>query len=405
MVRMTIILMLCLQSLTANAALPQVLKIYLDADRTGHQASALSIEMGFKTAFAEIDNRIANIPVEFVTTDHRGNALRSYKNMERFKHDPAGLAYVAGLHSPPLIKYREYLNESGLLTLVPWAAGAPVTRYPSTEKNYVFRLSVDDSKVGKVLVDHAIKEGCSNPHLVLESTGWGKSNHKAMSKALMSSDKSRAKAAVTWFDWGISDTNARMLMREVQAAGSQCILLVANAREGQLILEAINDLNLNLSVYSHWGITGGNFAKQVPHAVRDSANLQFIQSCFNFYKTELSPFQAEVFKRARQRFPAQIRDDYIQAPAGFVHGYDLAKVFIQAADQVDFNTDITLTRKALKQALESIQTPVQGLLKVYNQPFQPYSSGNPDAHEALTSDDICMAKYDKHDRIVLNLKK
>ncbi len=405
MVRASILLILFIHSLSASASSHQMLKIYLDADRTGHKASALSIEMGFKTAFAEIDNQINNIPVEFVTTDHRGNALRSYKNMERFKNDPSGLVYVAGLHSPPLIKYREYINESQMLTLVPWAAGAPITRYPSTEKNYVFRLSVDDSKVGKVLVNHAVKEGCSNPHLVLENTGWGKSNHQAMSNALLALNHNRKEVAVSWFDWGISDINARMLMREVQAADAQCILLVANAREGKLILEAINELDLELSVYSHWGITGGDFAEQVSYAVRDSVNLEFIQSCFNFYKAELSPFQARVLQNARQRFPTQIHDDYIQAPAGFVHGYDLAKVFIQAADQVDFNADISSIRTALKGALESLHTPVQGLLKVYQQPFQPYSSANKDAHEALASDDICMAKYDKYNRIVLSNKK
>lgn len=107
-----------------------VLKIYLDADRSRHIASAKSIEMGIKTAFAEIENTVQGQKIEFVTLDHRGNSARSKLNMKKAFADPKGLLVLAGLHSPPLIKNRAYINENEMLTLVPWAAGGPITRPP-----------------------------------------------------------------------------------------------------------------------------------------------------------------------------------------------------------------------------------------------------------------------------------
>ncbi|MGF1906434.1 ABC transporter substrate-binding protein [Aliivibrio salmonicida] len=399
MARIIIFVIFIIQSSLLLAAKPEVLKVYFDADRTGYIESALSIEQGVKVAFAEVNNQIAGIPVEFISTDHRGNVLRSRKNMERFYKDPNGLVYVAGLHSPPLIKYREYINESQILTLVPWAAGSPISRYPSEDKNYIFRLSVDDSKVGRILVNHALKNQCQQPQLMLENTAWGKSNEKAMLAALPTRLKNKVK--VTWFNWGISDIDARILLRKVAEQGGDCLLLVANGREGRLIVESVSDVGINMPVYSHWGITGGNFPKLVTYEIREKANLQFIQSCFNFYSSKNDSFHFSVFRQAQVLFPDYFEDTNIAAPAGFIHSYDLAKIFIQAANSVELTTDTKVNRKRIKEAMESLEHPIHGLIKEYNSPFSPFNDNNLDAHEALGSEDLCMAIYDQKNAVKL----
>ena len=90
----------------------KILKIYLDADRSRHIASARSIEMGIKTAFSEVDNLVQGHKIEFITLDHRGNSTRSKINMDKAFNDPNGLLVMAGLHSPPLIKNRSYINKN-----------------------------------------------------------------------------------------------------------------------------------------------------------------------------------------------------------------------------------------------------------------------------------------------------
>ncbi|MCK6262962.1 ABC transporter substrate-binding protein [Vibrio sp. ZSDE26] len=396
---MAILLTSMVFTLSVHASPPEIVKVYFDSDRTGHIESAKSIEQGVKVAFSEVDNQLNGIPVEFVTLDHRGNALRSKKNMEKFLQDENALVYVAGLHSPPLIKFREFINESHLLTLVPWAAGSPITRYPSTENNYVFRLSVDDSKVGGKLVNHALDNGCQQPQLMLENTAWGQSNYKAMQSALPATLSN--KVQVTWFDWGITDVDARNKIREAIDSNADCLLMVSNAREGRLLTQAVGDLEVKMPIYSHWGITGGSFANELPFEVREKADLQFIQSCFNFYSGENSEFQMGVFKNAQEQFPADFSDTNIAAPAGFIHGYDLAQVFIEAVSTVTLTNDMKVNRKNIKESLESFDAPVQGLIKQYKRPFSPYSESTPDAHEALTIDDLCMAMYDKNNAVRL----
>nr|AKN39078.1 Branched-chain amino acid ABC transporter, aminoacid-binding protein [Vibrio tasmaniensis] len=370
---------------------PSVLKVYLDSDRTVHLASAEAIEMGVKTAFSQHGNQLFGIPVEFEVLDHRGNTARSKLNMQRYQKDPNGIVFFAGLHSSPLIKYRDYINESELLILVPWAAGGPITRYPS-EKNFVFRLSVDDTKVGGKLVSTAINNGCQSVDLLLEKTPWGKSNYKTIFQSV-ADHSTHLKARVTWFNWGIDETLARVIAAELNRTGVECVLFVGNSREGPLLVKALSDLEQPPKIFSHWGITGGGFSQRFSFDARQRTALSFVQSCFNFYSSPENDLSKEVYRQATALFPDKFTNDFIDAPAGFVHGYDLAKVFIQAAQSITLTDDMVNNRQLLKLALEQMDTPVQGLLKTYEQPFSVYDVAHPDAHEALGADDLCMARY------------
>lgn len=281
------------------------INIYLDADRTGYIESATSIEQGIRTAFDEIGNTIQGHDIRFVTLDHRGNSVRSKKHMAIYKKDPNALVIFAGLHSPPLIKYRQYINDNQILTLVPWAAGAPITRHPSSE-NWVFRLSVDDTKAGARLANFAVTQAqCKNPHLLLEETPWGKSNQRNMTAAIK--DLLNQTPTVTWFNWGINEPGARIKIREVQRSGADCVLMVSNAAEGKHIVNAMASFpeEERLPIISHWGITGGDFAVQVPHETRQKLDLYVVQTCFSFLSSPETELSTSVLTRAKACFQAR----------------------------------------------------------------------------------------------------
>ena len=100
-------------------------------------------------------------------------------------------------------------------------------------------------------------------------------------------------------------------------------------------------------------------------------------------------------------FPAYFETTNIKAPAGFIHGYDIASVLIAATNKVTLTQDAQTNRTAIKVALESIDKPVRGLVKTYQKPYAPFSDDNFDAREALGSKDYCMAMYDEKDAVKL----
>jgi branched-chain amino acid transport system substrate-binding protein len=307
---------------------------------------------------------------------------------------------VSGLHSPPLLANRDFINENKILTLDPWAAAGPITR-PATEENWIFRLSVDDTKAGEVITQYAAKEDFKKPYLLLEDTGWGDSNLKTMSKAIKSTGGSLM--GVSRFKWGVGNSESETIAVKIKNSGADVVFLVANANEARPLLKALmkNPDIKHLPIRSHWGIAGGSFAEDVPAVVKN-LDLKFIQTKFSFFSGEETAVTEKAFSTAQKLFPEMIKKkEDIKAPTGFIHAYDLMLLLNEAAKSISWTGDVQQDRQALKLALERIKNPVQGLVKLYEQPFKPYLVSSPDAHEALGVDDLAMGQFDENGLIRL----
>jgi branched-chain amino acid transport system substrate-binding protein len=337
-------------------ALANSITIYHDADYSIHAESAHSMAMGFKTALAEVGNRIQGYDIDLVVKDHRGNSKRSLHHMR------------------PYIQNRDFINQKGVLLLVPWAAGGPITRYPG-DANWVFRLSIDDTRAGFRIAEYAIEDKrCKNPHLLLEETPWGKSNFKTLSSAVM--QRLNQQPGVTWFGWNTRAGSARILLREAHQKGADCLLFVGNSIEGEVFARAMASLDAG---------------KRLP------------MTCFSFMSPTQTALSREVLQRTKALFPDKIEQPGdIAAPPGFIHAYDLGRIVIAALEQIELSGDIEADRVALRNALEQLQQPIEGLVKTYRQPFSPWSPARDDAHEALGLEDFCMAQYDDQNRIIVN---
>ncbi len=377
--------------------------LYLDADISGAASSSLAIEQGIATALSEVGDHVAEHKVILIKKDHRGNSRRSLDNIKDYLADQQGLAVFAGLHSPPLLDNRKFINTQEVLTLVPWAAAGPITRYPSRQ-NWIFRLSVDDTKAGRILANFAVKQRkAKRPALLLEDTGWGKSNHKTVSRAL--NELGVAPVGKYWFNWGISEQSAGLLLKKISFSGADSIIFVANAPEAKTFILAMakEAPQTRLPVYSHWGLTGGDFPDVVIPELRQGIDLFFLQTSFSFLRRTSDAFVLNVYEKAKKLYPATIREpEDIHAPNGFVHAYDLTRILIAAINQSGLTGDIKKDRQNVRRALEDLKQPVRGLLKTYQHPFSVFDElKNYDAHEALNETNLTMGRYGDSNEILL----
>ncbi len=396
MKNLIILLLLIISSHSIFSGDERTLKLYLDADRVGTAASGKSIEQGIRLALSEINNEIAGFEIELVVKNHHGNDRRSRLNMEAFHNDPDALALFCGLHSSPVLKNLNYINENGILLLDPWAAAGPITRSSDEDGiNWIFRLSVDDSKAGEVIVSHAIdKEKFKKPVLLLEDTGWGQSNKKTMLSALKS--RGMNSVEVVWFRWGISKNGTREMLNDIYLNGADVILFVGNAPEGEVFFSSMSEraVGKRVPIRSHWGITGGNlFGKLGSKLMVEDLDLKFIQTSYSFLKKEQSVFATELFQRAKNLFEDIDKPEDIKAPCGFIHSYDLTRILIEAIKQANLTDDMVLNRAIVRLSLEQIENSVDGLIKNYKSPFSKYSEMKSSAHEALGIEDLRMARY------------
>lgn len=378
-----------------------VYKIYLDADQSNSSSSGQAIKLGIQTALSETGNRLGGKPVEVVIKDHHGSTPRSKYHLDQFLRDDAALVVFGGLHSPPLLASRDFINDNEILTLVPWAAATPITR-PKTDNNWIFRLSLDDSKAGAVIINDAIKTSqLRKPYLLLEDTGWGKANEKTMTKALAANNLSPQ--GKYFFKWGIGSHEARSVLEKAINDGADSFVLVSNAPEGITFAKAMLSLEAHKQrpIRSHWGITGGIFASTLGADALSQLDLRFIQTRFSFLAEPLPQLAKDALKQASALKGEIIAPEALKAPVGFIHAYDLTRVLIQAAQEVELTGNVKEDRRLIKGALEQLKAPVQGLIKSYQSPFSAYSSSQADAHEALDQQDFVMARFRKDGAIEL----
>lgn len=370
-------------------------RIYLDADWTGNIQSARAIEMGVNAAFSDASQHPEGVRFEIVPLDHRANAKRSHKNVRQFLADDAGLAIFGGQHSPPYLNYQEWINEQGALLLLPWSAAGPTTR-TTAPVNWIFRTSVDDTKSGGFLVDQAMRVyGCEQPALVLWNSGWGRANRKTITKAL--EDAGISKYRVEMVDGQAPQTAYKILAREFEAEGSDCVIFVGIWQMGSKLVQEVAALSSPMRVFSHWGIMGGSFFEHTTQEARSRVRLRFLQTCLPFGRDDLEPLQ-KAETAARALYPGEFTEiESMSAAVGFAHAYDMGQILLSALRQTDLSGDIAEVRARVRDRLENLEEPVPGLLKTY---VRPYSAEGFDSHEALGMSDLCLAQLGTDGRIV-----
>jgi branched-chain amino acid transport system substrate-binding protein len=228
--------------------------------------------------------------------------------------------------------------------------------------------------------------------LLLEDTPWGESNRKTMSSYL----KEKVPFGLSLFGWNIKENSARIMVRNIISEGYDCIFLVGNVNETHQFVNAMAAMEKDkiIPIISHWGATGGNVDKIFTEQVKQAISFHFIQSCYSLASPKQSSFQRSAIARAKKLFPKEFTSpETLKAPAGFIHAYDLGRLAISAIQQIKLSGNMKQDRFLFKQALESLQQPIKGLIKEYNKPFSQWSEQQQDAHEALRLENFCMASF------------
>jgi len=371
---------------SAVAVEPAPILVGLDADMSsGSARSGDAIRRGIVLAMDDINRRggVLGRPLALVVRDHRGNPARGLDNMAEFAEMKDLVAVVGGLHTPVALAELPFIHKNHIIYLDPWAAGTPVVEN-GYRPNYVFRVSVRDEYAGGFLIERAVSGGHKKVALLLEQTGWGRSNERSMTSALEA--RGLKPVTVQWFHWGTRDMTPQI--RAALDAGADVILLVANAPEGAAAVTNMAALprDRRIPIISHWGITGGDFCKQVCRSLQ-RVDLRFLQT-YSFLDPPFPERAKKVLAAYRRKFPPCQSAEDIFAPAGTAHAWDLIHLLARAVEKAG-----TLDRPAIRNAMEHLD-PYPGLVRNYNPAFTP------ERHDALTAEDFRLARYNNRGIIV-----
>jgi branched-chain amino acid transport system substrate-binding protein len=342
--------------------------------------SAQAVELGLRTALAQINANggvLGGRPLELITKDHRSIPARGIKNLKDLAANPNLVAVFGARFSPVVIEELPTIKELKLPFMAVWSSADPIVDN-GMQPNYVFRLSLRDSLAMPKMLVSAKQRGFNKIGLLLTNTAWGRSNLAAAEKYVANAPQSKIVQTV-WYNW--KDTTFQLQYDKLLAAGAEALLVVGNDDEIALFVRemAARPPAQRLPVFSHWGITGGEFAKQAGNALNE-VDLTVIQT-FSFYtadKTVLPQFMKYLGQVSGIR-----SIDEIRAPVGVAHAYDMAHILARA-----INLAGSTERGKIRDALEKVPEH-RGLIKLYRPPFTPTR------HEALGPDELLMVRFDK----------
>lgn len=375
----TVVFSMAIGAPAVAAEAPKPIIIGLDADMSsGGAQSGEAIRRGAELAIAEVNQRggVLGRPFQLEVRDHRGNPARGKDNIEDFAAVEDLVAVIGGIHTPVALAELELIHKHRIIYLGAWAAGTTVVEN-GYEPNYVFRVSVRDEFAGPYLMDAAKARGYRRPGLLLERTGWGRSNERAFKTAAQGLGV--VIAGIQWFNRGAK--NLEDQIRSLQAAGVDVVMLVASSPEGAVAVRTAAAMapEDRPPFISHWGVSDGNFL-DLAQAEVSQVDLVFLQT-YSFLKPKV-PERAESFLQAYfDRFPDVRSPAEIRSPVGTAHAYDLVHLLAMAIERAG-----SAERPAVRDALERLPR-YQGLVKDYSRPFTPKR------HDALTAEDFRLARY------------
>ncbi len=362
---------------TASSADKAPLLIGIDAEfGLLRSTSAQAIQLGAQIAVNEINaagGLLGGRPLQLVLRDNHSVPARGVENLRQLAAMPDLVAVLGGRFSPVILEQLPLIAEHQIPFMALWSSAEKIVRN-EMRPNYVFRLSLRDSIAMPFLLEHAKKRGLARIGLLLSNTAWGRSNFDAAERYQRSA-RGLSIVASSWINW--ADTSLISKYRGMVAAGAQAIVVVANDEVAILVREmAALPPAQRLPLILHWGATGGEFVEQAGAALRE-VDVSVVQT-FSFFTAD--PVLRERFLQLATPLGVKRFED-IRSAVGVAHAYDGVHLLAQAITKAG-GPD----RARIRDALEHLPA-WRGLVKSYRPAFSPTS------HEALTPDELLMARY------------
>ena len=356
--------------------------IGLDGEYTLEKStSAHFIELGIRVALEEINaggGVLGGRPLKLETRDNRANPARGVANLKAFAAMKDMVAVYGGRFSPVVVELTKPAAELGIPLFAAWSSAEQIIDN-GQKPNWVFRLALHDKIAMPAMIERARRKGYTRLGLLLANTSWGRSNN-ASAEQHVATKSGITIVGVEWYNWGemtLVERYDRLLKQ-----GAQAILLVANDKEGAIVVREVAGLpaERRVAFISHWGITGGDFTEQAGPDNVERVSLDVIQT--------FSPFRARSEKMAQllgisQRIAGVSKPEQIHSPSGFGHAYDLTHILARAVNLAG-STDRAKVRAALEQV-----AGYDGLVRRYDRPFTA------ERHEALDGGDLFFSRYDR----------
>ena len=260
------------------------------------------------------------------------------------------------------------------------ATGSVIThqfKAPEYPNNYVFRNAAHDSIQAPMIVEEAVtRRGFKKVAILADSTNYGQLGREDLEKALDA--KGIKPVAVEKFNIKDVDMTAQLL--KAKAAGAEAVLTYGIGPELAQVANGMTKLGWKVPIIGSWTLSMANY---IDNSGTNGEGARMPQT---FIQDPDTPKRKAFIDAYLAKFKP--KNNRIDSPVSAAQGYDSIYLLAAAFKQAN-STD----GPKVREALENLQTPVEGVVMTYNKPFSA------DNHDAITVKEVVIGEV-KGGRVV-----
>jgi branched-chain amino acid transport system substrate-binding protein len=354
-------------SLFALAAQAQDIKLGFNGDLSA-SPSALSGQaatLGLQAAIDDVNaaGGVLGRKLTLVIRDDLSQPPKSIQNMSDLIDNEQVVVVFGPTNSGNALAWKQVPNQKKIPVIGTVGSGTAIT-YPVSAgaDNYMFRISMVDREQVVGLMAYVKKNpSVKNVGYLSETTGYGQGGLKDMQEI---GDLQGIKPVCNE-KFGVNDTDMTSQLNKCKAAGVDTLVVWAQGTPlGQLMrsMEKINYFPLTLMT---WAADNQSFYEAAGKTLAEKPI--FMRTVTK----QRTPNQQKLYDRVAPKMTSA-------SAFGFAaHSYDAVMVLVAAVKQAN-----SIDGSKIREALESLQTPYDGMMKSYDKPFSKTE------HEALRVKDF-----------------
>ena len=343
------------------------IKIGVSGPFTGGSSSmGVSMRDGVKLATDEINKAggVLGRQIQLIERDDEAKNERGVQIAQELINKEKVSATVGFINTGVALASQRYYQEAKIPVMNNVATGSLVTRqFDDQPANYIFRNAAGDGIQAPMIVEEAIvRRKFKNVAILADSTNYGQLGRADLEKAL--AIKGMKAVAVEKFNIKDVDMTAQLL--KAKQAGAEAILTYAIGPELAQIANGMTKLGWKVPMIGSWTLSMANF---IDNAGPGGEGARMPQT---FIQAPTSPKRQSFIVNYLKTFSP--KGGRIDSPVSAAQGYDSIYLLAAAINQAK-STDGT----KIREALEDLKAPVEGVVTTYNKPFTAKD------HEAITA--------------------
>ena len=340
-------------ALTAAAHAADPIKIGLTGPFTGGSASmGVSMRDGVRLAVGEINKAggVMGRPLLLVERDDEAKNDVGVQVAQELINKENVVATMGFINTGVALASQRFYQEAEIPVINNVATGTVITKqFP--KDNYIFRMSANDVIQSGMIVDEAItRRGFKAPAILADSTNYGQLGREDLEKALAA----KGVKPVTEEKFNIGDTDMTSQVLKAKEAGADVILTYAIGPELAQIANSMAKLGWKVPMIGSWTLSMASFIDT------SGANGDGAMMPQTFIEVPSTPKRKAFIEAYHKAYGG----DRMPSPVSAAQGYDSAYLLKAAIEQAK-STD----GPKIREALENLNTKVEGLITVYDHPF------------------------------------